>query len=704
MERYLDYLRHFGPTCPMLCMHRDHSGRPAVALRHDVDHDLDHALEMSFHENALDRKATYFILPTAGYWQDPRLLDKCLQIQDFGHEIGLHLNLLTEWWAGRTDGPEAALAKILDRLRAAGLDVKGVSAHGDRLCYENHYINYWLFRELRPASPAERESGLTAEGVAPGPGDKTITYPSNHRLKRPDGATFDLWSISMKDHGLEYDAAHVACDRYFTDSGGAWKRSPDPRQQDLRNGRHQVLIHPEWWPVPRRIYFFLSTARSGSKWLAEVLQLATPLETRHEFALNHRLEDGKMLPDHITGAGFAEMSGDKASARERLLDLREWLEKQAGEPAYGEVNVYLENFLEQLEDVFPEATLVHLHRHPGDVVRSLLIRGWYATPQDTRHPRIDVAGWSRMSQLEKTSWYVRAVHQRLLPLSQKISFEEMVCGVEELGRSIRDLGLPFYPRLAAPLLGCRLNQNKEELLPPFATWPQHPREIVATICEPVFRELRYDPDQTAPSTTPCIAPAALRILEQALLRNDGPSAPAATLFDLRATPVENWHTFSRRNLEVTAAHEAVCCRAKPSSPLPGAPPGNWHLVIGTGDWHQVERGSGWKVAPGWIVSGEVAIRSDEPGEVRLFGLEYDTEGRLIKPPGQLASLGVARKKARFSFRTKARAASINIALQARGENAIGCLWLEVLQVKAQPPAGLPSASTDGHGDSTLSQP
>ena len=77
---YFRYLNHIGESITLRELH-DAPDRPhAVALRHDVDHDLDLALEMAHHEHARGIRATYFLLHSAGYWQDPQLADKCGQL------------------------------------------------------------------------------------------------------------------------------------------------------------------------------------------------------------------------------------------------------------------------------------------------------------------------------------------------------------------------------------------------------------------------------------------------------------------------------------------------------------------------------------------------------------------------------------------------------------------------------------------------
>ena len=213
------YLDHFGTTVTLGRLNRHWRKRNLVGLRHDVDHDLDVALEVAYWEHERGTKATYFLLPAAGYWRDPRLIEKCLQLQDFGHEVALHFNGLADWAANRTDDIGSSTDQVLKQLRGAGISVHGMSSHGDSLCYAKQFINYWCFAELRPDDP-DSESSLSAEGVPDPDPDFQIAYPRSDEVVRDDGQRFRLWSLSMKALGLEYEATKVPVDSYFTDSGG----------------------------------------------------------------------------------------------------------------------------------------------------------------------------------------------------------------------------------------------------------------------------------------------------------------------------------------------------------------------------------------------------------------------------------------------------------------------------------------------------
>ena len=144
----------------------------------------------------------------------------------FGHEIGLHTNLFPAWYAGGAE-PEDMLTGLLGCLRETGATVRGTAAHGDPLCYENGFINYWMFSELRPDNPTLRESGRNAEGIPETDPARRVGYPASHALHCRYG-DYPLWASSMRGHGLEYEASHLESDAYFSDSGSAWKRTADP--------------------------------------------------------------------------------------------------------------------------------------------------------------------------------------------------------------------------------------------------------------------------------------------------------------------------------------------------------------------------------------------------------------------------------------------------------------------------------------------
>ena len=205
-------------------------GAGDVVLRHDVDLRLDSALELARLEHERGLRATYFVLHTAPYWNDPELVPRLRRLAELGHEVGFHNDLVT---IERVHGGDArtALEEALARLRAAGIDVVGAAAHGSPWCHRLGFHNNYVF----------------AGWDEPQPG-----FPSRDVSEKLDPSEF----------GLEYEAYHVPRDVYFSDSSFVDGRRAHPADLDLEPGhRTIVLVHPCHWDVsaPAKIARLVST-------------------------------------------------------------------------------------------------------------------------------------------------------------------------------------------------------------------------------------------------------------------------------------------------------------------------------------------------------------------------------------------------------------------------------------------------------------
>lgn len=647
-DRFFRYLEHFGTTAPVRDLYSRPNERHLVALRHDVDHDLDLALEVAFWERERGCRATFFLLHTAAYWNDARFLDKCLQLQDFGHEVGLHVNMLAEWRRGDVDEPGRRLRDLLGTLRDAGVDVVGISAHGDRLCYEAGFANYWLFAELRPSDPIAEESGRSAEGVRVEDPRYQLAYPPSHRLQRDDNQTLPLWSESFATHNLVYHASHVPMDRYFTDSGGSWTRSPDPLDHDLQRGRHQVLMHPVYYRAPTRTYFFLSTARSGSKWLAHLLDQGTSVTARHEQTLNLRFRDGAFVEEKYTADGFRALPHQPAQVNRLLADARNWVDDHIlGD--YAETNIYLVHVLDQLTRYFPDACLVHLHRHPYDVVRSLLDRGWYDTPEDDRHPVPDVERWDALTPLEKACHYVRRVNEHMLDRSfPRLRLEEVTRNRHALESNLRALGIATYPRLAAPAWRQILNATTQRSASP-NHWDRPSRRILHRICGPVAARLGYFEGIGFRARLR----AALADISHKVSRptSESQRPPARVLFSPDQHPPVR---VTGGYIDQNAVNGVRVHRDGKRHTL---------VFLGAGAWDHLAPTEGFSVEPGTYVTGHLRLDPDdpEPFQAAVFALLFDHDANLLARR-RLRNVTYSDVLSHFSFRPPANCARFTIAI------------------------------------------
>ncbi len=198
-----------------------------IALRHDVDDNpgsLDAATRIAAWEFVRGYRSTFFILPTAYYWNELETPGKLRQIAALGHEIGLHANPIVESIAtGLT--PEECLREDLGRLDEWGHDVVGVAPHGDPSCY-------WPNGELRFVN------------------DEVFEECSRPELGTLASRGLDFEPRRLAEYGLSYEAYRLPRGFYLSDSGDRWAPSIAEARSAFEAGLDaplQILQHPDWY-------------------------------------------------------------------------------------------------------------------------------------------------------------------------------------------------------------------------------------------------------------------------------------------------------------------------------------------------------------------------------------------------------------------------------------------------------------------------
>jgi len=170
-----------------------------ICIRHDVDYSLEHAIKFARWENDRGIHSTYFVLHTAWYYRDRiKLYGQMSLLQNYGHEVGIHLDSVNESAIDNHPHYDAAailLKAKLAELRSAGFDIVGSAAHG------GIYTDLELFENR----------------------------------------------FTLDDFGLQYEAydlQHKLNVNYISDNRGKW-RAPLVKVP----GKITVMsIHPEHWP------------------------------------------------------------------------------------------------------------------------------------------------------------------------------------------------------------------------------------------------------------------------------------------------------------------------------------------------------------------------------------------------------------------------------------------------------------------------
>ena len=225
--------------------------------------------------------------------------------------------------------------------------------------------------------------------------------------------------------------------------------------------------------------FVLSTGRTGTKTLAALLGLASNLFAYHEprpklFDLSRlaHLYGQHPLADEIFAVGFL-------TARQEHLNYA--LSCGRG---YAETSPQVTFLAPAILRALPNARFIHLTRHPADVVRSGVQRGWYAGHH--RDPsRISpcpgaehAVRWQTYTIVQKNLWLWNETNRWILAFTASLppqqylrlkAEEVFAAGPETLQQIFAFAGAPVPPpKKARAILSKKLNAQKKGL-PPVST-------------------------------------------------------------------------------------------------------------------------------------------------------------------------------------------------------------------------------------------
>lgn len=174
----------------------------------------------------------------------------------------------------------------------------------------------------------------------------------------------------------------------------------------------------------RRTFFFLSTGRTGTRWLSGLLNGDPDALVVHEPVPVETMEHKRAFDDPEEARRYIR------DFRLKEIYLRTHRAKVS---RYGEVNGCLRRHAVALEEFLPEAALIHIVRDGRDLVRSLVARktydGTHPVYHDFRPPPTDpvAARWDELSLFERSccGWKVENEYlRRHVPL--RVRFEDML--------------------------------------------------------------------------------------------------------------------------------------------------------------------------------------------------------------------------------------------------------------------------------------
>jgi len=253
--------------------------------------------------------------------------------------------------------------------------------------------------------------------------------------------------------------------------------------------------------------FILSTGRTGSKFIARLLEQAANVKAFHEprptlqyfsnFAFHHQHER-QILTRLIDGA------------RMEMI-----LEVFIQDKVYVESNQCLTFFAPELANLFKESRFVHLIRHPGDFTRSAVRKGWHKNDSIWESGRLRMADettWGNMDQTGRLAWlwdttnrFISGFIRQLEPHRTSVfRIEDLVSDVEGVRDLLAFVGAEDVPvekiqkmqeeKINEPVILPNEPPNMQKVpdFPEYGQWPVESRIQLQHYCKELTAAFNYD--------------------------------------------------------------------------------------------------------------------------------------------------------------------------------------------------------------------
>ncbi|MEX1190327.1 MAG: sulfotransferase [Brumimicrobium sp.] len=247
---------------------------------------------------------------------------------------------------------------------------------------------------------------------------------------------------------------------------------------------------------------FLSTGRCGTKWIDTVLSeddtivslhhpipvMRSQAKLAYSFEFNKAKENEKELLKELFLAGREDLilQSEKVGKELIITDSRTTF------------------FAEIIYELFPKAKFVHLHRHPGEVVRSGLRRKWYVSNDQSELNRITpiktsefTEKWSAFDLIEKNAWLWKETNEWILnflnkvPESQKFNISFNDWNEESLSELFSFCGARIDKSQINKKLNKKINSQKSVSVSKYKDWNEEDKSKVKEFCSKTAELLGY---------------------------------------------------------------------------------------------------------------------------------------------------------------------------------------------------------------------
>lgn len=198
--------------------------------------------------------------------------------------------------------------------------------------------------------------------------------------------------------------------------------------------------------------FVLGMGRSGTKFLSEFLSLNSEVYATHEFVGNREY----WLMTWYLGSSYSKTF---------LLRERERINKEVNADVFIDVNSYLADSYNELNEVFDTPNIFHLVRNPKKVVPSIMTRRHEGSIQKLPKTQDKIEEWLIMSDLEKVCYnWVQVTEDLLSKNAILLQFEKLVTDYNYVKKNLLEpIGISISENEYSTFKSKKVNKTKSVL-------------------------------------------------------------------------------------------------------------------------------------------------------------------------------------------------------------------------------------------------
>lgn len=245
------------------------------------------------------------------------------------------------------------------------------------------------------------------------------------------------------------------------------------------------------WANNINIFFVLAIGRSGTRFLAELLNQIPGAYVAHEPVDDDYLAHQKAFHNEKEAVYYVQ----RFRRKEIYLRVRD-----REVTTYGEVNSLLRRHCNALKRAFPNAHFVHLVRDGRDVARSMMSRKTM-THEDPHTTLIYPTNadpwkdeWDEMSRFEKLCWYWQVENHYLRNnIERTVQLERLISSYDYFSKQLLcplDLNVPKSVWQAA--VDRPKNATEQYEIPHWTSWERQRKTIFREICGEEMNRLGYE--------------------------------------------------------------------------------------------------------------------------------------------------------------------------------------------------------------------